>query len=126
MTQEALRNFTEAYQKHLKDLNRPHLGFSAIFPLFFASLRSGRDVSATSCGRAQLVRCEDHITDALLGRQTWQRGMLGDVFRWSNPGNVLLINGVERLRCLRLYCQLILGTHAHDDRKEPRHGKHAH
>lgn len=62
--EEALRNFTEAYQKHLKDLNRPHLGFSAIFPLFFASLRSGRDVSATSCGRAQLVRCEDHITDA--------------------------------------------------------------
>eukprot|EP00435_Cladocopium_sp_Y103_P048805 s621_g14.t1 len=55
---------TVAYQKHLKDLNRPHLGFSATFPLFFASLRSGCDVSATSCGRAQLVRCEDHITDA--------------------------------------------------------------
>mmetsp|Transcript_89650 Transcript_89650/g.109739 ORF Transcript_89650/g.109739 Transcript_89650/m.109739 type:complete len:488 (+) Transcript_89650:3-1466(+) len=62
--EEASQNFKEAYQKHLQDLNRQHLGFSAIFPLFFASLRSNKDVSAACCGRAQMVPCEDHITDA--------------------------------------------------------------
>lgn len=66
-TQEASRNFAEAYQKHLQDLNRPPLSFSGTFPLFFASLRSDKDVpTLIDSGRAQLVPCEDHISDALL------------------------------------------------------------
>ena len=69
------------------------------------------------------MRCEDHITDALLGRQTWQRGIIGDVFRWSNPGNVLLIYVVEHHKLSRIQRQqLILGTHANDDPTEPRYG----
>jgi len=63
--EEASRNFAEAYQKHLQDLNRPPLSFSGTFPLFFASLRSDKDVpTLIDSGRAQLVPCEDHISDA--------------------------------------------------------------
>eukprot|EP00438_Fugacium_kawagutii_P017287 Skav213684 [mRNA] locus=scaffold491:387392:391058:- [translate_table: standard] len=63
--EEARENFNMAFQKHLQDLNRPHLSFSATFPLFFASLGTS-DVSAASCGRAQLDRCKDHISDAFV------------------------------------------------------------
>ena len=59
---EAVQHFREAYQMHLEDLNRPHLSFSALFPLFFASLREKEG----HCGRGQLVVCEDHSSDALL------------------------------------------------------------
>ena len=74
-TQEASRNFAEAYQKHLQDLNRPPLSFSGTFPLFFASLRSDKDVpTLIDSGRAQLVPCEDHISDALLVIDEFKRG----------------------------------------------------